>query len=1302
MALIDPKTRDDIAGAFARKDKALFQRTDFIRRMPSGDQIKGFKRTLGPAEQKEFNGRLLESVKKKDRDGAIIAIRNGAEMEAKDASGKTPLILATEAGDVGIVRLLMNNGADVDACAGSFLSGRFPFSPLMVAADKGNIEVAGVLLENADVDLKSPKGQLTALMVAALMGEDDMVRFLIDNNADPDLVEEESQSAVYLAARQGRTGCLRVLLEQGANPHNCDKKKQTPLMEAVDSGNIESIELLIKHAANTNAEDADGNTALSRTDNFGIIGLLVAAGADINHPNKKGMTPLFTACSQGNAERVQSLLAIGAKPDIDNPKGSALMVCLGSGAADTGKIAGMLLEKGADANARDENMETPLMKAIGLEDVSVYGTLLGKGADPAAQDKDGESAWMKAAKQDIKGIPLLVALLALGKDRANAVLSMRDKNGWTAVTHAAASGSMFSTICSDDGTPPTMAGLLLSIDTKSGLERIADNNGDTPLMVAVRNRKPEAAASIVTFMGRRVDDTNKKGETALALAASCNDTGCITMLLDNGADVNHPDQTRSTPLMHAEHGDSAAILIKRGARIDAMDAEGRTALMRAAAGGKMSVVDKLLSARADVHLCSGPGHNGPNALMLAAANANSDIVALLLENGARPGWTDGRNWTALMYAAERGDPHSIRVLRHKMNQDGIRYASRHDGLTALDVAAKNGHADAIQALIGAGADVNRANANDNKKTPLFYAAESGEAEAVNVLLTRGTKPANIEQRDGDCRTALMHAIECGKAASARKLVELGADVNAVSAEVNVQKELTSVLALAAEHGDLEVAKLLLEKGAKVDVRIGYQQTALMKAAEKGKCDVVTLLRGYGANANARDLCGNTPLMKAAAEGHDEAVVALLSKSPGPKRSRPARINARNDSNETALMLAAQKGHTKIVEALAKHGAKVHARKGRTASEMAKTWAARVTGPFSQYAAFMGLIGSGLGILIDVAGMAHDWYKYGFTNMLRSMLPSNDKGFVGGLMVIATGLAVVGVAGLIDKANRRVWRNIAENGANGETAVMMAAAKGHTETVELLLSQPGKPYRKATDGTTLLMSAARGNAKTLEKVLEYASTHQLGWFSARNKAGWNTAMHAAASGNRECFEYLMERKRQDEIMLGGCGFTAHDYVDIGTSGSAAERATVGLTRLARVALPSSWVSGTSLAESEGHMLMRDLLEMAGDYGLEYEKGIRLLVDNGVNPNMRTWSGRTPLAYALGIRNEGIARWLIEKGARIEPAYMDHAAEEGQLNFIRLLVEKGARVRYETWEKAMGKGRTEVAAFLYGKWNDGAKK
>lgn len=261
--------------------------------------------------------------------------------------------------------------------------------------------------------------------------------------------------------------------------------------------------------------------------------------------------------------------------------------------------------------------------------------------------------------------------------------------------------------------------------------------------------------------------------------------------------------------------------------------------------------------------------------------------------------------TPLMRAAANGDLRTVQAL---LNAPGIEIdAKKPNGLTALMIAASHGKSDVVKALISRGADINLA--ANNSWTPLMFAAEKGDLGTVQALLT--TPGISIDERQTDGTTALIIAASHGKADIVRALIDRGAYPNIADADG------WTALMYAAQTDDVETTQALLNAPTIIiDKRKTDGATALIIAATHGNADVVKALINRGANPNVADDDGRTLLMHAAGQDDPTTVQVLLSE---PEID----IDVKTHDGATALWIAAFNGGADIVKMLLEHGADIH-------------------------------------------------------------------------------------------------------------------------------------------------------------------------------------------------------------------------------------------------------------------------------------------------------------------------------------------------------------------------------------------
>ena len=192
---------------------------------------------------------------------------------------------------------------------------------LISAAEKGDIETVKSLLKKGVYIHSQDKDGRCALVAAAYNNRLEIVDLLIAAGADVNMKDNTLQSAYLISTSDGFTELLKKTLHAGADVHSTDSYNGTGLIRAADRGHVEIIRELLKTDIRLNHINRIGWTALLEAIILGdggirhteVVRMLVAAGADVNLPDKEGVTPLAHAKNRNFTEMIHILEKAGAK-----------------------------------------------------------------------------------------------------------------------------------------------------------------------------------------------------------------------------------------------------------------------------------------------------------------------------------------------------------------------------------------------------------------------------------------------------------------------------------------------------------------------------------------------------------------------------------------------------------------------------------------------------------------------------------------------------------------------------------------------------------------------------------------------------------------------------------------------------------------------------------------------------------------------------------------------------------------------------------------------------------------------------
>lgn len=420
------------------------------------------------------------------------------------------------------------------------------------------------------------------------------------------------------------------------------------------------------------------------------------------------------------------------------------------------------------------------------------------------------------------------------------------------------------------------------------------------------------------------------------------------------------------------------------------------------------------------------------------------------------------------------------------DQSAVMKAAGEAGATQIHIAAQDGSVRRVRYLIGKDPDLAAA-LDDDKETPLHYAATNGHRAVAELLLEKGS---DVNAAAGRF-TPLMLAVANGHKGVAELLLTQGAEVG-----TQEKKNGQAALCIAAAAGHADIARLLLDKGADVNARSRTQQTALMVAVIKGHKDVMDLLLSRGSDINAQDNEGNTPLLFAMGVGPKEMVEPLLAAG--------ADVNLLYKEEKSALILALYGGYEDLAAMFLEHGANVNVRMKDTRATPLFLAAARGNEKLVQ----MTLAKKPELDAKDSRGRTplHIAAEHGYGKVANLLLDagadieSKNMGKQTPLYVAVKNGKKDITSLILDKE-----ANVNPKDCEDQTPLLVAVAKGHTDIVELLLSKGADPNIIDVSGQhSLLLAIENGNENTAQALLDKGAA-----VNTKGPDG-QTALHIAAS------------------------------------------------------------------------------------------------------------------------------------------------------------------------------------------------
>lgn len=388
---------------------------------------------------------------------------------------------------------------------------------------------------------------------------------------------EATAEALVVQAREGNTINVQLLLAAGVPVDSVGENGSSVLAWAASSEQMEVIDILLAAGADRNKSDKNGDTALTRAVNMGRIGSavkLVKSGARSDLTNNKGESALDIAIRNNNWPMVTALGKAGVNLDAQDEDGRTIFLDIIDSGEGQKELADALISGGANINIADNSGQTPFTLAVNQNQFEIVALMAKTGIDLDAvlYKNKTYSALMLAV--EMKSVELARVLIEAGADVNFMIQETHDSCLYKAIYHKQkdivemliSTGADVNLHNLFQDTPLSKATVdssgkdleIADILLKAGadINAVVAENGRTPLHLAVM--KSDSLLDSFHFLldkGAATNIYDNDGHTPLTLAVLHNKIEAVKGLVEAGADVNFPAMNGKKPLFIAEEFD---------------------------------------------------------------------------------------------------------------------------------------------------------------------------------------------------------------------------------------------------------------------------------------------------------------------------------------------------------------------------------------------------------------------------------------------------------------------------------------------------------------------------------------------------------------------------------------------------------------------------------------------------------------------------------------------------------------------------------------------------------------------------
>ncbi|KAL1612887.1 hypothetical protein SLS60_001117 [Paraconiothyrium brasiliense] len=833
-----------------------------------------------------------------DREAALLHFLRAGQTPDGTPAAQPPLCVAVTAGHAGVVRILCQAGASINA--GCIRTGE---TALHHAVKAGRDDILDILLRfQPDVNARTlPTHETPLHYAAAKSGSTAAVAALLKHGANCEALNSQGYSPADIALQaQDLDRAIHIIRAAGSKSHRLAKEKRLLLDQIMDSRRRSSLnkDLVAEALKLACPYDSTALVEAIKTRDVSLVKLVLDRGSNPNEATASGLYPIFAAFNACSAPVVQALVEQGADVTLRNPHGpSVLQAAL------------------ASPLSRDKEAIT-----------SVFELLLSRGADASTTYSDGRTILHRTVGQDPGLVKIVQLLLKHGVS-----IDAQDRNGYTALHVAAASppcvalllkhGANPNTV-NDKGLTPLLDGLRSATsDNEPDFRELikasdrgrVDSAGKTSLHIAAQNGLTK---TVKTLLEARADTslTDSKKRTPLLLAVSNHQWVNVALLAthpgnnswdDNGLTALHhiATSTPKAPSTWKHIAAAAAPFCEKGVSRSMRDQTGSTPLIQAAKTlpeEGLPILEVLLSQKGSErsNCVAHEDHDQRNALYYAATSSKVAFVEALLRCGSPFTLSE---WRGKNVPVKPNSAANKRILNLFSEHEWVRRMGRlHRQFSSAndeDLLSKVLPIRDLNDMLTMGLDPNRLPSGKLPGSLLWTLLDYSislpsfpskyDHDALKLALSFGADPNAMTSRKPSCAPKLRNSHQTPMSVHplthileqcphvSLNLVKLLLDNGAKLSVASLLYDGRYPLHSSVRANRPEIVEEMLCRKLFVDCSDDKQRTPLFIAAENGLVEIADMMLRSGATAAAVDVEGNTPLHVAAAAGSTQVVACLL-------------------------------------------------------------------------------------------------------------------------------------------------------------------------------------------------------------------------------------------------------------------------------------------------------------------------------------------------------------------------------------------------------------------------------------------